>query len=528
MSPLNRTAATAMVLLLAAGLRFGAIAPKRTYEHDDAMTYVASSGREYSEWESLQGRWVPASSWKALVDPLPGPRLLEIEHHIADSEIVHPPLYFWLLHSWSLAFGTGLVAGPALNVLLAGLTLLVLHRLGLVLFGSREAALFAVALWAASPGTLGVSPLVRPYELLQLLGCVLALGVARVRTDGRGAGLILAASAAGMLTHYEFAFLVVAAAGMLAMPGAAVPRSAFRGLVALAVGASSTLLVNPGFLLPFVAQAGTTKTESGRIGERLLSPDLPTLRLLDHSFLAGPWKEPWSAGLGVACGVALALALAGASRAYRSSRAERPRPAGPLLAAAFFAAVFFGHGAAWVLGLVPLHASTSRYLSPAYPFLALILVAAARGFGTRGSRALLASFACLELAGSGLLLASLGQQRGWAVPEPLATAERVLADHTGTGVLPRIVAHVPDSALVFADMQEGLLRRPDAWRRDLWASRRAAWASVHLFYDTNGDASRLAVRRLVEEQADVGETEPSPLIGGEVSAIRARSYGTRR
>lgn len=514
--------AAAAVLVLAFGLRVGAIAPKPALEHDDAMTYVASSGRETSEWASLQGRWVEAARWKALVSPLPGLRIGEIARHLEDSRIVHPPLYFWLLHAWSLAFGTGIAAGPALNVLIACLTLVVLYRLGFVLLGSQRGALAAVALWALSPGSIGVSVLVRPYELLQLLGCLLALGVARIRTEGRGAGLVFAASAAGMLTHYEFAFCVVAAAAALVMPARAPIRGAGRGLAALTIGAVSTLLVNPGFLLPFVAQAGATRAMWGRISERLQSPDLPTLRLFDLSFLAPPWGEPWSAPLGVAYVLLLALLLVGALRAVRSSRAEGFRPAGPLLAATFFASVYFGHGVAWVLGLVPLHASGSRYLSPAYPFLALLLVAASRGLDLRAGHAVLSLLAGLELGSAGLLLHGLAQQRQWAVPDALTTAECVLVDNTGTGVLPRIVAVLPDSTLVFAEMQAALLLRPGPWRGDLARCRRSAWASVDSFFDANDPERTRALGALIEKEASLEEHRSYPLVGADVSRVGRR------
>lgn len=513
--------AAALVLLLGAALRVAALAGKQSLEHDDAMTYVASSGRPYSDWTSLEGRWVAASEWKALRAPAPGPRLVEVARHLADSGVVHPPLFFWLLHAWSLAFGTGLAAGPALNVLLALLTGLVLHRLGGLLLGEPALALAATALWALSPGAVGVSTLVRPYEFLMLLGPLLALGVARFREAGRGLWTILAATAAGMLTHYEFAFPVAAAAFLVSLPAGGARRSG-AALGALAGGVAVSLLLNPLFYRPFVAQAGATRAASGTIGDRLLSPGLPSLELLDQSFLAPPFSERWSVPLALPLALALALLAAGAVRSLRRPNGAGRRPDGLLVPASFFAASYLGHGAAWVLGLVPLHTTGFRYQAATFPFLALLLAASSRGLAPRLGRSVLAALACLELAGTAVSLRLAAEQRSPDVPPELARAGRLLVDNTGTGVLPRVVELVPDATPVYAAMQDELLARPGAWVPGLAASARGAWASVDLFYDSNSAEKSRAIRDLLGERADVGTARPCPLFGGDVTEVRRR------
>ena len=123
----------ACALVGSTGLRVAGAADKQGFTHDESISVLAAAchqgdyTRLTSAGEPPFGRWVPASDWKALMRPDRALCLGEIGRDLAREDI-HPPLYFWLLHAWTLAFGVGLWTGVSLNIVLAALT-------GLALFG---------------------------------------------------------------------------------------------------------------------------------------------------------------------------------------------------------------------------------------------------------------------------------------------------------------------------------------------------------------------------------------------------------
>ncbi|MDP6381479.1 MAG: glycosyltransferase family 39 protein, partial [Phycisphaerae bacterium] len=216
-----------LILLLAlvagAGLRIAAVIPKKTITHDEGISYLAATGHQgdYARLSSgvfPHGQWVGGADWKrflAIEDPLP---LRRIGSDLANFDI-HPPLYFWALHLWSLLFGVSLWAGLSLNILISLLAVLAVFSLArYVLQGAREGALAAL-LWAVSPAVLQVTAgEARPYELLALCTVLFASQFFR-STDiaqqprWRHHLFLAAATAAGLLTHYHFAIVVAGCVG---------------------------------------------------------------------------------------------------------------------------------------------------------------------------------------------------------------------------------------------------------------------------------------------------------------------------
>ncbi|MGH2373602.1 MAG: glycosyltransferase family 39 protein [Gemmatimonadales bacterium] len=123
-----------------------------------------------------------------------------------------PPLYYLLLNWWTRTFGTGDAALRLFSVWWAVLALPLLWLLGRE-FGRRRVAWSACLLFSLSPIAIYYSAEGRMYSLVWFLALGLGwltLGVARRRSAPWLAVLWVLFGAAGLLSHYFFAFVWVA------------------------------------------------------------------------------------------------------------------------------------------------------------------------------------------------------------------------------------------------------------------------------------------------------------------------------
>lgn len=82
---------------------------------------------------------------------------------------IHPPLYYALLHGWTLLFGAGPVALRLPSVIFGTLAIPAVYLAGQRLFGSRRVALLAALLLAFNPLHIFYSQEIRMYGLVALL-----------------------------------------------------------------------------------------------------------------------------------------------------------------------------------------------------------------------------------------------------------------------------------------------------------------------------------------------------------------------
>ena len=155
-----------------------------------------------------------------------------------------PPLYYLLLNLWSRIFGAGDAALRLFSVWWAVLSLPLLWLVGRDIGGTR-AAWSACLLFAGSPVAFYYSVEGRMYSLLWCLA--LTLGWSTLRLAGglawRPAALWVLAGAAGLLTHYFFAFAWLACVVWIWIAGGATLR---RGVTVLA--GATLLAVLPWYL----------------------------------------------------------------------------------------------------------------------------------------------------------------------------------------------------------------------------------------------------------------------------------------
>lgn len=132
---------------------------------------------------------------------------------------IHPPLYYFLLRTWTLAFGSSEIGLRSLSVMLGLALAAVTGWLGRQWAGESGAAA-ALLLAATSPLQVYYAQEARMYVLLALLATLTvaaAWRLAAVETGRRGARAVwpalcfVGAAAAGLYTHYFFPVMWAAA-----------------------------------------------------------------------------------------------------------------------------------------------------------------------------------------------------------------------------------------------------------------------------------------------------------------------------
>jgi uncharacterized membrane protein len=128
---------------------------------------------------------------------------------------IHPPLYYFLLHLWTMFFGSSPIALRLLSVLIGTATVPLLYVTGKQLFG-QKAGILAAFLLAISPFHIFYSQEVRMYGLVTLLGLAAFYFAMRWESGNRGieargiwVGYVVAGAAA-LYTEYYAAFLLLA------------------------------------------------------------------------------------------------------------------------------------------------------------------------------------------------------------------------------------------------------------------------------------------------------------------------------
>jgi uncharacterized membrane protein len=137
---------------------------------------------------------------------------------------VHPPLYTLLLKGWVELFGISEIALRSLSVVFGMLTILVVHRLGRLLFGEGS-GLLAAGLVALSVFHIEYSQEARAYTLLTFLGATSYYFFARWPVDRRGRNLVgyCVATTLLMYTH-SLGVLVPLAQNLHVLAAQAAPR----------------------------------------------------------------------------------------------------------------------------------------------------------------------------------------------------------------------------------------------------------------------------------------------------------------
>ena len=513
-----------VALALGACLRVHEIRAKPQIAHDEVATLLAATGHmgayEVAANGGLSGRWVPASQWKAFLQPGAfwdfGTIATDLAHY--DN---HPPLFFWLLHVWVAVFGVTLTSAAYFNVVIAALATLCLFGLARRVLGDALEAGLVALVWSLSPPVIATSFMARHYDMLALMTIVFVWLLVRA-TDGErrlrwyDVAAVALAAAAGMLTHYQFAIVAV---GGAVYAVAKLARHHVRRLLLLAAALPAALVLfvagMPHFASSLSHQAGQVRhLTSAAVRERLYQ-----VKAAIAAFFGLHARQIALLALALIV-VALALALLARLPATRRVagrlRGEISRSGWGML----FFAVWIGGGtvAFYLMGRSPDYAMHDRYLAALWPFLAIAVVLAARLLGR------LAPLAVVLFCGLALLPATLAWIK--IVPFGVYRADTKLADVrfddtaavalTGAGglliddvqrsMLLRTVWWLKDDAPVYAAWQADLLAVPPKWAPLLFAGYIYATA----FDKTNSWAGVANVRELIRQQGWTDSPISSP------------------
>lgn len=251
-----------LILVATSFLRIAIIVNKTTMEYDEAISYLAATCNQnrFSD-ASFAPLPRPAAEWKQYLS-LAEPFCFDQIRQSLMQRDVHPPLYFWVLHLWVMAFGVHLWTGPTLNMLIAIFATLALFMLAKDVLQNGYEALLVVASYALNPSIVLISKEARQYDLL-ILFLILAVWFTHIlinkpSTWRRAAILLMLVIAAGSLTHYLFLLFVPIACFVYAVWQMADRRRAWQMAVPLLGGYGLAWALNPDFWVNINRQAERT------------------------------------------------------------------------------------------------------------------------------------------------------------------------------------------------------------------------------------------------------------------------------
>jgi hypothetical protein len=214
----------------------------------------------------------------------------------------HPPVYYFLLHWWMLAFGQGDGAVRAMSGVISIATLPLIWWIGNTI-GGRRCALAALVLMASSPQAVRYATETRMYSLIVLLasaGWLLLRAARRRPTIPRLAGVAVVAGLL-LLTHYWSGYLLTATGTLLLWSAWRKPETRRTELKCAGALVAGGIIFLP-WLPNFIVQATTT-------GTPWASPARPAEVAV--SLLVGSDSTGEARMLGVMLGVLVLLALFG-------------------------------------------------------------------------------------------------------------------------------------------------------------------------------------------------------------------------
>lgn len=205
-----------LVILVVQGVMMGWFGSQKVAYHvDEIYTFELANCPDtwFSFREGFMESWVDGEE---IQDAMTVDGLADLDYSIPyrnQKNDVHPPLYYFIIHTVSALFAGDLSKwiGIIPNLVFCLLTTILLYLAGAKLWGKRGPALVAAGWWAWSVGCMSTAVFVRMYAMLTCLCTALVLmhlvALAEVR---RGelrkrtlAGLFLV-TLAGILTQYYF------------------------------------------------------------------------------------------------------------------------------------------------------------------------------------------------------------------------------------------------------------------------------------------------------------------------------------
>lgn len=159
---------SSIVLILSVSVLFGS--KKHGFYIDEYYLYTVSNGTQFGIAID-QGKWNDTTDYTRQLVSEEDENFRFEQVYNTESNGVHPPLYYYMLHFMSSIF-TGKFSkwiGILLNILILIPMLILVHKMVLILSGGNQTvSLLTLLLFGLSPATLSMVVLVRMYLLLGL------------------------------------------------------------------------------------------------------------------------------------------------------------------------------------------------------------------------------------------------------------------------------------------------------------------------------------------------------------------------
>lgn len=422
---------------------------------DETISYLCATGNQ-DYYQQLSSRQLPygmesdAAAWKAFLSVRPG-----AAGRIAGDLVVtdlHPPLYFWILHGFTLLPVFLFHSGLWLNLLLHIVSLFLLKAVAGKLELSPMAVFFTMLAWSLSPAVLAVGFSARQYELL---GCFNLLSVLlflhyRGSGDKRYGLFLLCSLTAGMLTQYLFLYFSLAYPGW-ALLIARDRRLTLRLSVLILLAVLLTYAVHPGMLRQFALQqersqefgaAGDLVSRTGKVILSFVQVFLPVMSLKSLFLSLSPRLVALVCA--VAGGMAGVLVFRKRKMLQHLLRVQLHPFISWMLVCSLGLIIL-----PYLFFLTPFHAMGRHYFVLVYPFLLM-----AMGVAVAKHARLFA--AVTGLFGAGLLIELAGLYRQQQSYRPLLSglekSDRVVVNTVNRRAFPRLIPYL-DRQKVLMDEQ---------------------------------------------------------------------------
>lgn len=354
---------TIILLYLALVITLGCY--KQYFYEDEVLSYTSANSQSGMYIHPDVLKWYDSSLVKNAVTAVPGHTFdfgNTLKNSFSDN---HPPLYTLLIHLNS-SFFPGRFSkwfGLSVNIAAGMIILILLYFLSLELFDNKFIPALAVTFsYAVSIGFTDTILFIRNYSLLMMF-CLLTMllhvhYLKAGRTPVRFYVMLFLATVSGMMSHYYFLTVAFYIAAFFCLD--LLFRKQFRSFSLYAgtmlLSAGAVLMMLPDIISDiFSSQSGSGNFKHRGVAE-LISRFQQTYVLINKSLFGGVFKF-----------FALAAVIFIIFRLIRGAHFSFRKYA-PILLVLWTAVLFY------VIGSATLTYIGSRYLSPIYPFIMILII----------------------------------------------------------------------------------------------------------------------------------------------------------
>ncbi len=461
----------AILLILSAFIRIGYHAVRPPLTHDEAISYLAAAGKQDDfqklvvEKNKFCGKFVPVSTFKNFMTPNSPLNFSEVNLSMSHYD-VHPPLYYWFLRVWVFFTGVRLRLNLLLNVFFSLITAILIYFYAFYLTKSKELSFLSALIFSVGPSVTHVTGILRHYELLGTIAVASVFFtdyLTKEKIENIYYWIFLAFIIAfGLTTHIFFMFILLPILFLASLRLSFNKKKSIRYLfLAIALGVIVTLVIFPEY--PYLFKDNfKTAVEKQKFINADIDKKLRNASVLIfgnfYPIINRFFQNRISETIGtfnfylfvvIICFLAV-LCL------YKKQHITNYFPVFVFLVS------FVGQIIAIRLRLIPAWSTETRYLAHLYPLVPILLLTVLPKERQK-NLAILALFAysLYLLAGNYWVISSLKEKNRNVYK--YKTFEKVVVNKTSRGYFFLLIYYLPETATVYLDSYENLMRFSSNW-----------------------------------------------------------------